>query len=136
LIGSRAIYEEALVVAKFSLRRYDTQAQVGLILAILAVLSLLGFAFLILTSNVDWSAKVISFGPRRRIAMLGAAAVTMALGAGAFGFGYNSASQRRNDRQGMSWMAFFIGALAMSLCLILFLFMRLRGELVLPFTGA
>jgi hypothetical protein len=122
-------------VAKFSLRRYDTQARVGLILGILSVLALLGFAGLILTSRAEWSELTFSFGARRRIAMLGATAVTLGLSVAASGFGYNSAGQRRNDRQDMSWLAFFIGAGVSALCLILFLFMRYRGEFVLPMTG-
>lgn len=123
-------------MAKFSLRRYDTQARVGLVLGILSALALLGLVGLILTSNLSWADRAFSFGARRKAAMMGATAVTLALGAAAAGFGYNSAGQRRNDRQGLSWLAFFIGAGTISLGLILFLIMRLRGELVLPMTGA
>lgn len=128
--------EEWYIVAKFSLRRYDTQARVGVFLSILSILSLLGFAGLILTSSIDWAQFSFSYGARRKLAMLGATAVTLGLAAAAAGFGYNSAGQRRNDRQGLSWLAFFTGAGVIVLCLILFLFMRTRGDIVLPLTGA
>jgi hypothetical protein len=123
-------------VAKFSLRRYDTQARVGVFFGILSLLSLLGFAGLILTSNMDWGEYSFSYGARRRLAMLGATAVTLGLGAAALGFGYNSAGQRRNDQQGLSWLAFFIGAGVMVICVVLFLFMRYRGDLILIMKGA
>ncbi len=120
-------------MAKFSLRRFDVQARVSLIVSLASFVAWLAAVGLVLSAdkgfeNVDWQQFVITYGPARRLAVLGAIAVTLMLGVTGFGFGLSSAGQRRNDKPVLSWIGFFIGAAVICLTLILFLTFRQRGE--------
>jgi hypothetical protein len=114
-------------VAKFSLRRYDTQAKVSIYIAIASVVTLLGQAFLVL-QNISTQDAVIYYGPTRRMAVLGATATTLFLAVLAFGFGFNSVGQRRNDKQALSWAGFFVGAGVFCLSIIVYYLFSSRGE--------
>jgi hypothetical protein len=64
------------------------------------------------------------------MAILLAAAITILLAATGFGFGLSSAGQRRNDKQQLSWIGFFIGAIVLAMTFVaLFVFVQ-RGEMV------
>jgi hypothetical protein len=117
---------EAGVVAKFSLRRYDTQARVSVLASVVSIVSLLGLSFVVL-QNMNFTELVIYYGPARRLAVFGGTAVTLLLAAIGFGMGLNSVGQRRNERQGLSWLGFFLGAGVLCLTLVVFALFHFRG---------
>lgn len=114
-------------MAKFSLRRYDTQATVGMYCSLVALLCLAAQVFLIF-QHLNPDEWIVFYGPTRRIAIFVATAATLGMAAIAAGLGFNSAGQRRNDKGQLSWIGFFIGALVFSLSIALFLFFHWRGE--------
>ena len=117
-------------MAKFSLRRYDTQARASVIVSLASVASLLGMIAL-LSRNFFWSETTIVYGnPAYKLIIYGAAFVTMVLSAFGFGFGFNSAGQRRNDKPQLSWIGFFIGAAVLCLTVVLLFFFRSRSEVL------
>ncbi len=118
-------------MAKFSLRRYDVQARVSVILSLTSAATLMVLTVFVL-QRMDFGEFVIVYGPLRRIAVMGCTAVTLLLSAIGFGMGLNSVGQRRNDKQGLSWIGFFVGAGVLCLALIVFFLFRIRGE---PFIG-
>jgi hypothetical protein len=121
-------------LAKFTLRRFDTQARVGLALSLAGVALLLVQLVFVLNihkgfEGVDWEQWMIYHSANRKLAIFAVSLATLAVALAGVGFGYNSAGERRNDKQGMSWAAFFIGAAVMSVALILIIAFRMRGEL-------
>lgn len=114
-------------MAKFSLRRFDTQAQVSAIISLLSIVPLVVLAFFVLR-YLDFKEMVLYYGPTRKTAIYAMAAVTLLLSATGFGFGLNSAGQRRNDKQQLSWIGFFTGAIVLSLTLVVLFLFRQRGE--------
>lgn len=111
-----------------SLRRYDVQARWAVGTAV-AALAPLGAAVWALLRRYDGQLGAISYGREGLflpgfMATIGVAGLFAAV---AVVLGFNSAGQRRNDRQGLSWAGFFIGATVLSLSLIaLAAFMSLR----------
>jgi hypothetical protein len=121
-------------VAKFSLRRFENQALVSLVLSLLSVLTFAGLAGVLaffLRRGLDAKDLVFLYGPRGKMAVLLAAAATLFLSAAGFGFGLNSAGQRRNDKQRLSWIGFFVGALILAFTLVLVFFFMQRGEQII-----
>jgi len=118
---------EVGILARFSLRRYDTQATLAMWCSLAAVVPLLALVMFIF-QHLSWDEWIVYYGPTRQIAILGATGVTLGLAAIGFGLGYNSAGQRRNDKPQRSWIGFFVGALVASLAIALFLFFWIRGE--------
>ena len=106
-------------MASKSLRRYDVQAKVGLIVSIVAMVGVVGMiAVLVRNYSADLQAILIGKGSLILPAYLLVAAGTMLLGAVGVALGFNSAGQRRNEMQRRSWAAFFIGGLACSAAMI------------------
>lgn len=117
-------------MAKFSLRRYDTQARASVVISLASVASLLGMV-VILIRNFDWTELTIVYGNQAyRLMVFGAAFVTMCLAAFGFGFGFNSAGQRRNDKPQLSWTGFFISAAVLCLTIVLLFFFQTRTEFI------
>lgn len=116
-------------MAKFSLRRYDTQARISVLVSAASAVAALGVAVMML-QHLDRSDWTVYYGPTRRIVILAGAAVTFLLAAGGFGLGLNSAGQRRNDKQSLSWLGFFLGASVLCVTLVLIYFFQARGESV------
>ncbi len=117
-------------MAKFSLRRYDTQARVSVIVSLASIVSLMALVVL-LCRNLAWSERVIFYGnPAARLVVYGAAFMTMVLAASGFGLGLNSAGQRRNDKPQLSWTGFFIGAAILCLTVVLLFIFRTRSEFI------
>lgn len=116
-------------MAKFSLRRYDTQAQVSVLLALVSLVGLAGLAFIVLQnlSLEDW---LIYHGQRRPMLVKLATALTFLFASAAFGMGINSIGQRRNDKQPLSWAGFLLGAIVMCLTIAVFWLFRERGEAI------
>ncbi len=120
---------ESGLVAKFSLRRFDNQAQASVWLSLLSVAPLGMLAFAILR-RLDRAELIFYYGSRGKMLVLLSAMATFMLAAAGFGFGLNSAGQKRNDKQQLSWIGFFTGALVLALtCVLVFVFLR-RGEAV------
>ena len=117
-------------MAKFSLRRYDTQARVGMAISLLAVLPLAFLAFCIL-QRMDWTQGSFWYGSLRRWAILLSGAATIGMSAIGFGLGLNSVGQRRNDQSRKSWIGFFVGAGIFCLAILLLAVFKLRGDAIL-----
>lgn len=115
-------------MAKFSLSRHDTQARLSVVLSALALVGLVGVVILIFSGHIDYQEKVITYGRNRGLAIQAATAGTLLLGAIGFVMGLSSAGQRRNDKQTLSWIGFFLGATVICLVIVAFFFFRLRGE--------
>ena len=124
-------------MAKFSLRRYDNQALVSIVISLASLVALLGLAFIAFQNTVfpegasSWKEYLnfdIPHGKNRKMAVAGGTAMTLLLAAVGFGMGLNSAGQRRNDKQKWSWIGFFMGAVVLCLTIIVFLIFRERGE--------
>jgi len=117
-------------MAKFSLRRYETQARASVVIGLASVASLLVLIALFLR-NIAWSETTIVYGnPAYRLTIYGAAFITMCLATFGFGFGFNSAGQRRNDKPQLSWTGFFISAAVLCLTIVLLFFFQTRSEVL------
>lgn len=121
---------------KFSLRRYDTQARFGLLLSILSVGGLLALAALVVSADKGFAYfntadLTITYGPVRRLAVLATGGMTALLAVSGFGFGLNSAGQRRNDKPMLSWISFFVGGAVLCLALVLLFFFMRQGQPIL-----
>ena len=115
-------------MAKFSLRRYDTQARVSLITSLASVVTLAGLLAAVIR-RTNFAERVLYYGTRTQVAILAATVVTLMLSTIGFGMGLSSAGQRRNDKQKWSWIGFFVGAGVLCLTLIIFVF-YMQGESV------
>ena len=111
----------------FSLRRYDTQARLGLWLSLLAAGGLVVMAAIIFR-HFNPADRTVVYGPLRKILVLGSGMTTILLSVGGFGFGLNSAGQRRNDKPVLSWIAFFVGAAVCCLAVLLLFFFLKQGQ--------
>lgn len=118
-------------MAKFSLRRYEVQARVAVYLSIASAVCLLGLAALIFRHpRVVIDDKMVIYSPntiRAPLIYLFSVA-SLGLGVAGFGFGLNSAGQRRNDKPTHSWVGFFIGAGTITFALILLYLFKSWGE--------
>jgi len=78
--------------------------------------------------NFNTSDLTITYGPARRLAILATGGVTALLAVSGFGFGLNSAGQRRNDKPMLSWISFFVGGTVLCLALMLLFFFMRQGQ--------
>lgn len=112
------------------LRRFDVQARVAVVLAVVAAIPAAGALYLEV-SRYDRLLGQIVYGSQGRFvpALLGCIAISSALAAAAFLLGLSSAGQRRNDHQRSSWAGFFLGGSVLTVNVILFAaFWMLRLE--------
>ena len=114
-------------MAKFSLRKAEDQAKVSAIFSGASVFPLLAMAGAIVL-KFNWFEKTIFYGPKVKIGVLLCTLLALGLSAVGFYFGLTSAGQRRNDKQQLSWAGFFLGALVLSLTMVMFIVFRMRGE--------
>lgn len=117
-------------MASKSLRRYDVQAKVSLMVSILAGLGFVGMVIL-LFRNYNSELGAVIFGAEGVFApiFMLSTGVTMLLSAIGLVLGFNSAGQRRNDLQGRSWVAFFLGTAVLAgaiICLAMFWFLQMK----------
>ncbi len=118
-------------MAKLSLRRYDVQARVSVILSIVSLVFLVGLTALIFRyPKLLIQEKVILYNPRGlRMPLIYIFGLTaLGLGIAGFGLGLNSAGQRRNDKPTHSWIGFFLGAGSITFTLILLYLFKAWGE--------
>lgn len=117
-------------MARLSLRRYDHQAILSVIISAFSILPMIGLVILMIR-NMDWNEHIIYYGSLAyRLAVLGDVAFTLMMATIGLGLGLNSVGQRRNDRQQLSWIGFFLGALVICLTLVLFFLFWTRSEKV------
>ncbi|MHC4441470.1 MAG: hypothetical protein ACYTF1_12220 [Planctomycetota bacterium] len=116
-------------MAKFSLRRYDTQARLSAIIALASIVTLIALAYCVFRGT-NWTEFVIYHGRYRKPIVYLAAAANLLLATIGFGLGFNSAGQRRNDKQQLSWIGFFVGAGVIVMTFVLLYMFRSRGEQV------
>lgn len=116
-------------MAKFSLRRYEDQALASIAASLASVVTFAGLLFLVIR-RLSIQEMAVFYGSPTRMAILLATAVTAMLAVIGFGLGINSVGQRRNERQSLSWMGFFVGSAVLVLTIGVFAFFFLRGEAV------
>ena len=91
---------------------------------VFAVVSILGLCALIFLLQHRYNSEMKQFiygsATKYAPAVYLTTAVTMLLAAAAAGIGGNSAGQKRNDKTRLSWAAFFIGAVVLSVTIIAF----------------
>ena len=112
-----------------SLRRFDVQAKVSLIISILGGLGAVGLIALLIRNYKPYLGAVEykRDGMYATVFLLSTAA-TMLLSAIGLVMGFNSAGQRRNNMQGRSWAAFFLGAAVLAgafICFAMFWVLRM-----------
>ena len=117
-------------MALSNLRRFDVQATYAVVLGCVAVLPFLAAGMLAFTRYNRELGQIV-YGSRGMFvpAFLGAVLSSMLPAALAFFLGWNSAGERRNERQGRSWLGFFLGGTVLTLDIILvlaFLMLRLK----------
>ena len=108
-------------------RLHDTQATTSLVLGVLGFICALMLAACVFRGlNTDTRQMVIPYDPAGRLGqfrkplVFGMSAVTVLLGVAAGLIGFNSLGQRRNTKQGRSWLGMASGALAVPIAMILF----------------
>jgi len=115
-----------------SLRRYDVQARYAVGLAFAAVPAFLA-ASVLMIRNYQGDIRQIVYGSNAyAFVLLCCIAVCGLLSAVGCILGFNSAGQRRNDAQRLSWIGFCLGLALLTGSLILgiaFLMLRLKKTL-------
>ncbi len=116
-------------------RLYDTQARFATYLGLVAAIMLPPLAFFVFR---HYRESIIWYHPnpqglaRFRVPLIyifGAASVGVGLLGGLLGF--NSLGQKRNDRQGLSWLGLALGALSVTLGgLMLFAWLKLKEAII------
>lgn len=106
-------------MSKISLRRFDVQASVGLALSA-AALFLAGAATYAVWTRYNPEMRAIPYGSRSWLlpGMLACVSASLILAFAGTALGASSAGQRRNERQGRSWLAFLLGLLSVVMALL------------------
>lgn len=116
-----------------NLRLHETQATASLWISILSIVCIAGLAFCVFKGfnatyqSIPYNAEE-GYGRFRPYLVYGGAGATFLTGFLAGILGFNSLGQKRNSKQGLSWMGMLIGALAMSIAPILFIAWRVFSE--------
>ncbi len=114
----------------------ETQAKASMFFAVLALLALAALVFFVF-KGFQFEDRVIPYnadagmGRFRRYLVFGGTAATLLVGATAGLLGFNSLGQKRNNRQGYSWLGLLIGAMAVSLAPVLFFAWQELSEAVI-----
>ena len=117
-------------MARSSIRRFDVQAKWSLAFSLVSVLSCLALVFLLFRNWTPETHQITFRNPLFKVVCVGFSGVTMILAVFGLALGFNSAGQRRNEKQRLSWTGFFVGAGVLAVACILFLaFYLLRAEL-------
>ncbi len=108
-------------------RLHDTQATTSLVLGVLGFICALMLAACVFRGlNTDTRQMVIPYDPDGRLGqfrkplVFGMSAATVLVGVVAGLIGFISLGQRRNTKQGRSWLGMASGALAVPIAMILF----------------
>lgn len=105
-----------------SLRRFEVQARVSVVLAVISVFPLVIAAALVYRNYHSELGQIV-YGAEGRFVPLFLGMVLCSLIPAFLGFvlGWNSAGQRRNDKPMRSWVGFFVGGGVVTLDIILML---------------
>ncbi len=114
-------------------RLYDTQATASLVLGLLGVVWALMLAFFVF-KGFESENMAVTYDPRaglgqfrRPIVFVTTAMVVMSGGVAGI-LGFRSLGQRRNTKQGRSWLGMTLGALAVAVAPVLFVAWRLFSQ--------
>ena len=108
-------------MAKANLRQYDTQAKLSMVFAVVSILGLCALGYLLMMRYNSEMRLFIYVGTTKYApAIYLTTAATMLMAAAAAGIGGSSAGQKRNNKTRLSWTAFFIGAVVLSVTIIAF----------------
>ncbi len=112
--------------SRLNLRDSQLQARLGVVFAAGGGGCVLLLAFFIL-DNFNLAEKTIAYSPEtlRYPAILAFTGLSLVFGAVGFGLGISSLGHKRNARQRESWLGFLIGALVISLTIVLFVMFRM-----------
>ncbi len=107
-------------MARSSLRRFDVQAKWSLVFSVLAALICLALAVLLVRNWHSGLNQIVFRESLFKIMVAGSAGLSMLLAVFGTALGFNSAGQRRNDKQRLSWIGFFLGSGVFTLAVVLF----------------
>jgi len=116
-----------------NLRLYQTQATVSLWFGILSLLCIAGLTYCVFRGfnaeyqTIPYNAQE-GYGRFRPYLVYAGTAASFLTGLLAGILGFRSLGQKRNNKQGCSWMGMLIGALAMSTAPVLFFVWRWFSE--------
>lgn len=117
-------------MAKSSMRRFDVQAKWSLIMSLASILGCLGLLFMVYRNWMPETNQIVFRNPVFKFAFVGCTGFTLLLSFFGVALGFNSAGQRRNEKQRLSWTGFFVGTAVMAAAIVLFAaFYLLRAEL-------
>lgn len=122
-------------------RLYTVQATASLVAALLGLLTIAMLTWFVF-HNFDFHEKVVHYNPEagfgalRRPMVIVSTGAAMLIGVAAGVLGFNSLGQKRNDRQGRSWLGMMIGAAVLAFAPILFYaWQRFSEPLILKIKG-
>lgn len=117
-------------------RSFTTQAQTGVLLALVAVATVAALAYCAMhgyssTDNVVPYNASEGLGQHRPNLVLLLTALTLLIAVGAGALGFNSLGQKRNEKQGLSWLSLAIATLCIPAALFFFFFWKVFSEAVI-----
>ncbi len=115
---------------------YEAQARLSVGLAIIGGLATLAGAYFIL-GRFDYQTFLVNYNPQGKRIIAIALSLLIGLAASGIGFfvGLNSAGQRLNKRNRLSWTGFFLSAAVVALTLSCGFFFYLTKNAVLTLKG-
>jgi len=118
------------------MRLHETQATTSMMLGILGWLSLAALCVVVLKNFNTQSWTILysersTLGRYRKGLVMLFAAVTFLIGVVSLGLGFNSLGQKRNNKQGRSWMGMLMGGVCVALSPVLFAAWRMLSEAVI-----
>ena len=121
-------------MAKGGIRRFDVQAKWSMIFSIAAALGCLSLAAgMSMRWQGDLHQFVFSAQSLYQPVVICTSGLTILLALFGTALGFSSAGQRRNDKQKMSWLGFFLGAGSLSISFVLFAgFYFFSASMMLP----
>ena len=114
----------------------ETRATAAMLLGVVGLVSLAGLSFLVfyhfsfVTYTIGYN-EMSTFGRFRKILVMLGAAITVILGATALAIGFQSLGQKRNSRQGRSFLGMATGGLAIALAPVLLFLWINRSEAII-----
>lgn len=119
-----------------NLRLHETQATASMVLGALGWLTLLMLAAVVLKNFNTQTWTILynersQFGQYRRVLVMAFTAVTLLIGVVSLGLGFNSLGQKRNAKQGRSWIGMMMGAVAVAISPVLFFTWRTLSEAII-----